>query len=331
MFVDAYNDLKANLAGSTGFSTENTLGFCLFCTIQCNGSLAIANIVRNLAMDNWNKAKKYDSKFRRLLWKLLISTLVDTKFSSVGSCTQPRYQISIGRNIFNFKSSHQIILQQFSNLTKHDKPDVLYQKFTELLDYLKKHVKHIGHVTGLKFIQLSSLLGLLPLRVATFGTVDSGGPARLLASVDSSVSPKLLFRSLLSDLQEVYGKRCSGSYLENLLCELKREMAQYSRKHGKRDSSPLNLYSRDRNNANSKRCASPQKDHLVLYQHRGFEQSVNNLYSLHIDNSGKVSLQMQIWKLDMNQSKIVKLKQVKADANNRICISSYYHGYAVKD
>ena len=331
MFVDAYNDLEANLAGSTGFSTKDTLAFCLFCTVQCNGSLAIADIVRNLAFDDWKEGKKYNSKFGRSLWNLLLCTSVDTKFTSVGSCTQPRYQITIGRSIFNFDDSHEIILQQFSNLTKYDKPDVLYQKFTELLDYLKKHVKHIGHVTGLKFIQLSSLLGLLPLRVATFGTVDSGGPARLLASVDSSVSPKFLFRSLLSDLQEVYGKRCSGSYLENLLCELKREMAQYSRKHGKRDSSPLDLYSRDRNNATSNRCASPQKDHLVLYQHRGFEQLLNNLYSLHIDNSGKVSLQMQIFKLDMNLTKIVKLKQVKADANNRICISSYYHGYAVKD
>ena len=86
-----------------------------------------------------------------------------------------------------------------------------------------------GVVNSLQFLQLLALIGLIPLKVATFATVKAGGPLIILGMDDNNGIPKENFVKLHQEFSHIWGNQFTEAYLENTLCELNRTMCrQYS-------------------------------------------------------------------------------------------------------
>ena len=328
LLLDAYADIKANVCHGGEMSPKNKLAYAAFVSIQCNGSLVISEILRNLAKDNWSSAKQFKhQQFSQCLWSLLVDTEKKHTWSTLGSCTQPRFQISIGTHEFDFLRVESMILNRFSFLHDNDSNEVLYDKFVDLFSFLKKNVKHIGHVTGLKFLQLSALIGLLPLPIATFATVDSGGPGKLLKVFDGIQHPNTTFLRLHSEFKQIWGPRFTMAYFENLLCELWRELLCTIPKEKKRLMTPSDFSLLHKINDTFTKKSSPKEDHIVLYQHRGLRNCVSNLFRLHIGTGGKVTIEMKSFVTDTSTKRVSPSETVKFDSFDRMCVDSYYHGY----
>ena len=324
-FCDCYADIKANVLGDTGGTPKNILAFCLFSTIQSNGSLFVAEVVRNMAMRNWSISQRFSIQYKSSLWSMMIDIAKKVKLSTVGSCTKPRFQISIGNNILNFEKCCPGILHQFCSFKTSDSQKVSYDKFLCLLDYLKKNVKYIGHVTGLKFIQLSALLGLLPLKVATFAAVDSGGPGKLIRLCQDTNDPNRVFLKLHKDFERIWGPRFTMAYFENLLCELYRELSETVRK--KKVVGDLDIL--HKKGGRFCKIRSPLDDHIILHAHRGMKQCISNLFRIDINGSGNARLEMQVFKFDEHERKVTAIHKVQADSIAKIAVESYYHGYEI--
>ena len=329
LFLDAYCDIRANIVGGEMMNRKNKLGYCAFVAIQCNGSLAIAEIVRKLSMDKWIPARRHfkNTSPKQCLWSMLVEIGKEISFSSLGSCTRPRFQISIGKNEFQFESVHQLILREFEKLDPSDPKDLLYRKFTELFTFLKKKVKHIGHVTGLKFLQMSALLGLLPLQVACFATVDSGGPGKIMKIFDPIEHPNIIFRRMHSEFSEIWGPRFTMAYFENLLCELSRELNATIPKDKKKQITTDDFTLLHRVGGHFTKEPSMQEDHLVMFAHRGLKNCVSNLFRLNVDSSGNVLIEMKSLSIDVEERTVSPSRTLKFDSIDRMCVESYYHHY----
>lgn len=324
-FCDCYVDIKANVLGDTGGTQKNILAFCLFSTVQSNGSLFVAEVVRNMAMNNWSISQRFSMQYKSSLWSMMIDIAKNVKLTTVGSCTKPRFQISIGNNLLNFEKCFGGILHQFSKFKTSDSQKVSYDKFLCLLDYLKKNVKYIGHVTALKFIQLSALLGLLPLNVATFAAVDSGGPGKLIRLCKDTNDPNGVFLKLHKEFESIWGPRFTMAYFENLLCELYRELSETVRK--KKVFGDVDIL--HNKSGGFSKIRSSLEDHIVLHAHRGMKQCISNLFRIDINGSGNATLDMQVFKFDERERKVTAIHKVKADSIGKIAVESYYHGYEV--
>ena len=110
---------------------------------------------------------------------MAVNVATSYKFKSVGSSREQRFQISGQGRIFDFGRYCDGILRKFSEFDLiADNDEALFPKFCETMDYMREEVGNVGHITALKFMQLSSLIGLLPLRVSTFAEVKGGAPKK---------------------------------------------------------------------------------------------------------------------------------------------------------
>lgn len=287
--VDAFRDLMTNLGG---MGRKNRLAFACFASIQSNSTLPVAELLRILAMNKWSiKSDFYGKKYNGSFWDMAVNVATLHKFKSVGSSREQRFQISGQGKIFDFGRYCDGMLRKFSEFDLlADNDEALFPKFCETMNYMREEVGNVGHIIALKFVQLSSLIGLLPLRVSTFAEVRGGAPEKILAMVDGQ--PTQCFMELVNEFRELWGHRFTPAYLENLLCELYREMTN-TVQCGKDDLVPNDVKCLHKVGGAFKKRASKKKDHFALYSHRGLKRCIPSLYRTVLDSSNRWKLEVQ--------------------------------------
>jgi hypothetical protein len=174
--------------------------------------------------------------------------------------------------------------------------------FDETVTWLKSNVRNIGHVIAIKLLQLSSLIGLLPLEVSTFASVEGGGPGKLLKLFFDD--PKTAFLQMHEDLSQVWGPRLTKAYLENLLCELYRELQATSGKS--RCFKKLDIRQVHSVDGVAEKKSSMKKDHVVMYSHRGMKHSMSNMFRTSLDSHGKWQLEVQSFEINAKERQVYK-------------------------
>ena len=275
--LDVFRDISSNL----GFmDRKNKLAFAAFACIQCNGTLPVSELLRQLAKDNWSICHDFrGERFNKCFWELAINVSKSFCFKSIGSSKEQRYQISNQGKVFQFHTYSNDILSLYdrcgSNVRDNDKD--MFPRFCEVMTQLKENVTGIGHINGLKFVQLCSLIGILPLRFSTYATVEAGGPAEILRFV--SENPSQYFVKLHQEFKAIWGERFTMSYLENLLCELNREQKNtLALRQQDATTSAEKLECLHNVDGAFQKVQSKQKDHFCLYAHRGLERCLPTLY-----------------------------------------------------
>ena len=292
--MDGYADLNANLQH---MSKKSGAAFAAFCTIQSNGSLAISEVIRVIAADGWAKAKSdFSVRHKGSLWETLIAVAEENRVSKIGSCTKSRMQINNCGDVFQFEFYAEDILQRFGEISDRDDDDMIDRWVVSTLKYMEKNYTHVGPLTGLMFLQLSALIGVLPLKIATIGHVQgtSAGPGKLLrlaSSTNQPLSTTVLFRKLHEKFRGVWGPRFTSGYLENVLCELFKELQESSgyKKHFTMESIKSLL---------GEKKNSPQRDVIAIYSHRGLNKCIPPMFLLNIEENGDCNLHMQTFNVN---------------------------------
>ena len=298
--VDAYRDILSNLGG---MNKENKLAFSVFASVQCNSTLPVAELLRHLAGDNWAIRKLFHgNKYKNSFWDMAVDVANHTKFKQVGSSREQRFQISGQGEVFNFHKYKEDLLSNFSRFWSASSSQELYSMFDETVTWLKSNVRNIGHVIAIKLLQLSSLIGLLPLEVSTFASVEGGGPGKLLKLFFHD--PKTAFLQMHEDLSQVWGPRLTKAYLENLLCELYRELQATSGKN--RCFKKFDIRHVHTVNGVAQKKLSTKKDHVVMYSHRGVKNSMSNMFRTSLDSRGKWQLEVQSFEINPKERKVSK-------------------------
>lgn len=193
-------------------------------------------------------------------WLFHIGLLVNKQAPGIG--TENRHSPSFdksGENKFDIMTHMPIILQLYakardqvrsSNNSKDHK-----QFWVELHTDIVNNIPRIGGLKALELIQLSSMLGLLPLQFSKYASIQTlaenasdgnRGPVKLLRAVcrketsrGKNVGPTsqsdltTIFNSLYDELGSVFGKGSCGIHsvtealLENTMCELYRILKAY--------------------------------------------------------------------------------------------------------
>ena len=296
--MDAFADITVNFSR---LNTENKLAFAVFASIQSNGSLAICDICRHLLSNVDAYRFELDQDCKGSFWTLMINVATGTSFKSVGTCTSPRCTHFNKGSIFQFDHFYEYILDQFNQL-KPDQPEIeMHEAFVRVQSNIEKHVFGIGHVTSLPFLQVCALIGLLPLKAATFATVKRGGPASFFSNTESQLPVPEQFEILHREQSQIWGNQVTEAYLENASCELHRTANKRNRTNeGQKgleclfEESPLF----------SSVCGD-KKDILVVYSHRGIERCIQSLFYLNVDDKGEVELHMKTLKMNLT-SRVVE-------------------------
>ena len=302
--LDAFRDLSSNLGG---MRRKNKLAFVSFACIQSNSTLPVSELLRILAINKWAiKSQFYGPKYKQSFWAMAIDISTKYKLKSVGSSREPRFQISGQGKIFDFERYCNGILGKFGEFNAlSDNDEELFPKFCETMEYMRQQVGNVGHVLSLKFVQLSSLIGLIPLRISTYAEVKGGSPEKLLGLIHPK--PSQLFMELVDEFRELWGNRFTHAYLENLLCELHRELKNTVQ------CGNDGLVSNDikcllATQGSFAKKPSKKKDHLTLYSHRGLQRCIPSLYRTVLNSGNR-------WKLEVQplnfrpESKSVKLME----------------------
>ena len=317
--VDAFIDISNHLGK---MSPTNTLAFAAFATIQSNSTLPVAEILRLFAQNDWSIKNDFlGARYNGCLWRTMIDVAERTKFKKIGSSRESRFQINTMGKVFEFAKYDSLILNRFSRFSDKDSDEMLYAQFEETLQFLKVKVKHVGHVTGLKFIQLSSILGLLPLKIATFANVESGGPGKLLRLFDPD--PNDMFQRIHSEFASIWGGNFTFAFLENVLCELLRELQATLGKS--KDIHADELSCLHKSGGKFHKLSSHKKDHIVLYSHRGFKNSMQTLFRIKVIPNGKAVLEVRKFEVDYHNSCISCCKKIVVDNIFDIRVTSMYN------
>jgi len=316
--IDAYRDIHTNIGLN---SLENKLAFVIFAAVQCNSTLPVAELVRIMSMEEWKiKNDLYGRKYCESFWDLIIDVSETFKFKKVGSSHEQRFQFSSQGHIFEFKKYSDAILQQFEQFAGVDDSSELFEVYLETLKWIKKNVRCIGHILGIKFLQLSSFVGLLPLEVSTFASVETGGPAKLLKIFceDSTNA----FQELHTEFSEVWGNKFTASYFENMLCELQRELQATT---GQKQSSVKDVQLLHRREGGYIKKHSKKKDHIVLYSHRGLENCISNLYRTSVNLRGERHIEVQSFDLDFHSGQVRKKDLIAVKDLDDKCLDHLYY------
>lgn len=320
--LDAFADINSNMSP---MNEVNSLGFAIFCTIQSNGTLAISEVLRNMAGDSWEMSRnRFEDKYRSSLWDMLIDIAKDTSFTCVGSCSNSRCQINTAGEIFEFHRHSDFILSLFKTVKEEMSIEEMQSQVIAVKKSIVKHVLRVGPITALWLIQCSSLIGLLPLKVATLAHVENGGPAKLMKLANPTLNVEDTFNFLHHSFSEIWGPRFTMAYLENLLCELFRELQQtigYKKHFG----SPEAIRALCNSDESIRKKPSPQKDTIAIYLHRGIEHCIPSMFSVEVDDNGNASLQMQMYNLDVSTKTVLLGKSVRITSFNDASVQYHYN------
>ena len=188
---------RSNLWGEerNAMTKKDCLAFIVFCAVRCNGSAVIAEIVRMMEDENlpWYQDHKphYEvlSYFEDNFYKVLCFLADQMFFGPPGCCTNPRHTYTNPDLDYDFEKHSKILMKDLNEL--RTAPAARLQSATKSLmtDIIKKkllHYKGFGHVVAHDYIQMCSLLGLIPLKCYTFAALvecssnNQTGPAKFL-------------------------------------------------------------------------------------------------------------------------------------------------------
>ena len=176
---------------------KRCLAYILFATYTCNGTSVIAEIVRMMEDRTlpWYKdtsdfsLDEFDGDFYRLLCFLAEQMF----FKAAGSCTNPRHTFTNPNSPYNFHQHSDALLKDLETISKQ--PTSLYKTWIpSFIDHIVKssegpqaHYKGTGLVVAHNYVQLCSLLGLIPLKCYQYAATMkcsgnySTGPAKFIA------------------------------------------------------------------------------------------------------------------------------------------------------
>ena len=274
-FVDCYICLSVNLFArfNIPMTDFNALGFCIYCAVTSNGTTNIAECVRYITetigtVVDFAKGAQSKVPYGPVSAEDLFCPINSVKVISNG---KPLYDF-----LFEFASSHNISGPGYCSDARHSSTSngkqfnisrdgkhllVLFKEASmESANCRTRSQKHlvwkqlhgaicnfpgIGPMCSLTLIQLSSMIGLLPLVFSKFASIDGDsakrGPNKFInrcmnvincgkAMKNAQYSTELhqnVFMKLHNEVTAALAKSngvkmCAQSDLENILCELER-------------------------------------------------------------------------------------------------------------
>ena len=224
---------------------KHCLAYILFATYTCNGTSVIAEIVRMMEDRTlpWYKdiqdfnLSYVDGDFYRLLCFLADQMF----FKAVGSCTNPRHTFTNTKDLYDFSQHSDALLKDLDNISNASSSSykkVIPTFIGRIVKSMDGPYKGMGLVVAHNYVQLCSLLGLIPLQCYQYAaTMKSGnlstGPAKFIAkcfnvgsenSIVSAIPGALesIFEEAYSDLNKIWKSRVSKEIQENSFCEINR-------------------------------------------------------------------------------------------------------------
>ena len=314
--IDAYCDLTVNFSR---LHERNRLAFVSFCTLQCNGTLPICEITR-IIMKNVDVFRVIlEQEYNGCFWKLMIQIGTESNFKAVGTSTAPRCTHFTGGSVFPFDIHADFILDQFESFKRCKSDKELHDTMMKVQAAIENSVNGVGVVNSLPFLQLSALIGLIPLKVATFATVKEGGPSMILGMDDNNGNVKENFVKLHQEFSHIWGNQFTEAYLENTLCELNRTI---SRRCPPNHPRSIDALFKESTYYSNKR--SLKKDAIVMYSHRGLKRSLQSLFHIDVDKKGNPHLCMHGHEVDIKDMNVSIQEQLILSSLNDASIHSFY-------
>ena len=174
---------------------KDCLAFIVFCAVRCNGSAVIAEIVRMMEDENlpwyqdFNSHYEVFSFFEENYYEVLCFLADQMFFGPPGCCTNPRHTYTNPDLLYDFEKHSEILLKDLKELGTTPANKLQAATKTLMTTIIKKnhvHYKGFGHVVAHDYIQMCSLLGLIPLKCYTFAAIVEGssknqtGPAKFI-------------------------------------------------------------------------------------------------------------------------------------------------------
>lgn len=233
------------------FNVADTIDFVAYCALTCNGTTLIAEITRRVTLEPLHYQGKFlqcNENMYEFLCYVNREIMPDT---AVGSCTNNRFMYSQGSSKSNWGRDRGMLL----NLCKefyNDDATVTRQKFMiekaqKVLHNLvhskrngKSEFHGVGAMSANQFLQLSSLLGLVPLYCFTLANLHSKklGPSQAIMKGLQTPNMTLkdiqsCFDDMFEELKAIWGNLVTKALLENVLCEISRCYKQTSKTYNK--------------------------------------------------------------------------------------------------
>lgn len=222
------------------FSVADAIDFVAYSAITCNGSSLIAEIARRVTTDPYFYQEQLIECKDNMYDFLCHVNREIMPGIGIGSCTNNRFTYSQGSSDSNWGRDRGRLL----NLCKefHDdkntvtRQNLLIQKTQDLFSRLvnskingKSEFHGVGPMSANQFLQLASLLGLIPLYCFTYANLHSVklGPSKAIMRglKNPNMSLKEIqqcFENVFDELRDVWGNLVTKAVLENVLCEISR-------------------------------------------------------------------------------------------------------------
>lgn len=295
IFIDAFLNLHVNFRS---LNVADTIDFVAYCALTCNGTTLIAEIVRRVILEPVHYQEKLLECHDNMYEFLCYVNHEIMPGSAIGSCTNNRFMYSQGSSRSNWGRDRGMLLklcQEFYNddvtVTRQKLMIEKTQKVLHSLVHSKRNGKSefhgVGAMSANQFLQLASLVGLVPLYCFTVANLHSTklGPSK--AIMKGLNSPKMTlkeiqscFNNLFDELKAIWGNLVTKSLLENVLCEISRCYNQTTKKYKKSHPNaelPLSIIC---NTRGSQFCESNAKD--IFY----FNDAANEMQNMFFVSSG---------------------------------------------
>ena len=293
-----------------------TLDLICFFSFRSNGTSALAEIHRCIMGNKayyLAKYKKYNGTFYEFIRKVSKKVIPDYCF---GSCTQPRCDFSSGSNQTVWSDHRGRFIELFKRFgdwgaqTSLDRAHC-ERVMMELIDYIStakdpiqnktKIFKGAGDFGTMQFIQMSALLGLIPLYCATYIELrsDSLGPSKFIqAGMKKKMTAEEcneFLKEVHEQVVEIWGALITLALLENLLCELNRCYNRTSQKHQpkKKKGAKKQKVEFEIDVITDPKMMCDSKTQEVIY-HDERRNCVQNLFILRMSGKGATTLRPQL-------------------------------------
>ena len=276
-FFSTRMDSSCTKNATNKMNKKHCLAFVVFCAMKCNGTGVIAEIVRMVEDRTlpWFQdhsdfcPKEMLENFDDDFYKLLCYLADQMFFKDIGSCTNPRHVYTNPGSLYNFSANHEALMKDLNKINimvgkDHDLVHALKELMSDIVKDKKKQYKGMGLVVAHDYVQLCSLLGLLPLRCYTLAvavSVKQGtnskltGPQKFIGKClnfpDKTITSLVphayqhVFDEIYQQYHSIWKHKSRKDWQENTLCELNRiveSSPDYKnfirrRKNNKRDKS----------------------------------------------------------------------------------------------
>ena len=222
------------------FTAADALDFVAYCALTCNGLTLIAEICRRVTLDPFLYQGRFlecNESMYTFLCKVNKEIMPNV---AVGSCTDNRFTFSQGSSKSDWAKDREKLFDvcnQFyvvAETTSRQK--LLMESTTNVLKRLinsKVHGKSefhgVGPMSANQFVQMASLIGLIPLYCFTMANIHSVklGPSKAIRVGLNNPNMKLneiqeTFSNIVNELKSVWGNLVTTSLIENMLCEISR-------------------------------------------------------------------------------------------------------------